>query len=61
MKTTITLAAALLLLSGIAVKVVKDYERQRRMGKTPVFNPDHFPELRGQLEPGVWDKTSSPR
>lgn len=52
---------ALLLLSGIAVKVVKDYERQRRMGKTPVFNPDHFPELRGQLEPGVWDKTSSPR
>jgi len=52
---------ALLLLSGIAVKVVKDHERQRRMGKIPVFNPDHFPELRGQLEPGVWDKTSSPR
>ncbi|RJT44838.1 alanine/glycine:cation symporter family protein [Rahnella woolbedingensis] len=52
---------ALLLLSGIAIKVVKDYERQRRMGKIPVFNPDHYPELRGQLEPGVWDKTSSPR
>lgn len=47
---------ALLLLSGIAVKVVKDYERQLRMGKNPVFNPDHYPELRGQLEPGVWDK-----
>lgn len=47
---------ALLLLSGIAVKVVKDYERQQRMGKIPVFNPNHFPELRGQLEPGIWDK-----
>ncbi|PKE32615.1 sodium:alanine symporter family protein [Rahnella sp. AA] len=51
---------ALLLLSGIAVKVVKDYERQQRMGKIPVFNPDHYPELRGQLEPGIWDK-SPPR
>jgi len=47
---------ALLLLSGLAVKVVKDYERQQRMGKIPVFNPDHYPELRGQLEPGIWDK-----
>lgn len=47
---------ALLLLSGVAVKVVKDYERQQRMGKTPVFNPNHFPELRGQLEPGIWGK-----
>lgn len=45
---------ALLLLSGVAVKVVKDYERQQRMGKIPVFNPNHFPELRGQLEPGIW-------
>jgi len=50
---------ALLLLSGIAVKVVKDYERQQRMGKIPVFNPDHFPELRGQLEQGIWDKKTS--
>ena len=47
---------ALLLLSGVAVKVVKDYERQQRMGKIPVFNPNHFPELRGQLEPGIWGK-----
>lgn len=50
---------ALLLLSGVAVKVVKDYERQQRMGKIPVFNPDHFPELRDQLEPGIWDKKPS--
>jgi AGCS family alanine or glycine:cation symporter len=52
---------ALLLLSGVAVKVVKDYDRQRRMGKTPVFNPDHYPELRGQLDPGIWDKRPPPR
>ena len=52
---------ALLLLSGIAIGVVKDYERQQRMGKAPVFNPDHYPELRGQLQPGVWDKKMPPR
>lgn len=54
---TITNLTALLLLSGIALKVIKDYERQRHMGKTPVFNPEHFPELREQLSPGVWQKT----
>lgn len=52
---------AVLLLSGIAVNVVKDYERQQRMGKIPVFNPTHFPELRGQLEQGVWDKNPHQR
>jgi AGCS family alanine or glycine:cation symporter len=48
-----------MLLSSIALKVIKDYERQRRMGKTPVFNPDHFPEFREQLTPDVWQKTPS--
>ncbi|MEG3135316.1 alanine/glycine:cation symporter family protein [Rouxiella sp. T17] len=45
---------ALTLLSGLALKVVKDYERQRLMGRLPVFNPDNFPELKGQLQDGVW-------
>lgn len=45
---------ALTLLSGLALKVVKDYERQRLMGRVPVFNPDNFPELKGQLQDGVW-------
>jgi len=53
---TITNLTALLLLSGVAMAVIKDYERQRRMGKTPVFNPEHFPEFRQQLTPNVWSK-----
>jgi len=56
---TIINLTALMLLSSIALKVIKDYERQRRMGKTPVFNPDHFPEFREQLTPDVWQKTPS--
>lgn len=51
---TIINLTALLLLSGLALKVVRDYERQRLMGRVPVFNPDYFPELKGQLQPGVW-------
>ncbi len=51
---TIINLTALLLLSGLALKVVKDYERQRLMGRVPVFNPENFPELKGQLQPGVW-------
>ncbi len=53
---TITNLTALLLLSDVAMTVIKDYERQRKMGKIPVFNPDHFPEIRRQLEPGIWQK-----
>ena len=30
---------AILLLSKIALKVLKDYERQKKEGKDPVFNP----------------------
>jgi len=56
---TITNLVALLLLSDVAMKVIKDYERQRKMGKTPVFNPDHFPEIRQHLKPGIWQKRSS--
>lgn len=56
---TITNLTALLLLSDVAMKVIKDYERQRKMGKTPVFNPDHFPEIRRQLKPGIWQKPPS--
>lgn len=51
---TIINLTALVLLSGLALKVVRDYERQRLMGRVPVFNPNNFPELKGQLQPGVW-------
>lgn len=56
---TIINLTALLLLSGLALKVVRDYERQRLMGRAPVFNPDYFPELKGQLQPGIWPSASS--
>ncbi len=36
---------ALVFLSGTAVKLVRDYLRQRREGKEPVFEPAMFPEL----------------
>jgi AGCS family alanine or glycine:cation symporter len=45
---------ALLLLSGLALKVVRDFERQRVMGREPVFNSGSFPELKGQLQDGIW-------
>ncbi len=56
---TIINLTALLLLSGLALKVVRDYERQRLMGRAPVFNPDYFPELKGQLQSGIWPSGSS--
>ncbi|PWI35323.1 sodium:alanine symporter family protein [Vibrio albus] len=47
---------AILLLSGVVVKLAKDYNRQLDMGKVPEFNPDDFPELKAQLEEGIWVK-----
>lgn len=46
---------AILLLSGIVIKLAKDYNRQLQAGKLPTFNADDFPELKSQLEEGIWD------
>ncbi|EPU2894987.1 alanine/glycine:cation symporter family protein [Vibrio vulnificus] len=46
---------AILLLSGIVIKLAKDYNRQLQAGKLPTFNADDFPELKSQLEDGIWD------
>ncbi|GLT17184.1 sodium:alanine symporter [Vibrio zhanjiangensis] len=46
---------AILLLSGIVIKLAKDYNRQLKAGKVPTFNSDDFPELKSQLENGIWD------
>ncbi|EHZ2845329.1 sodium:alanine symporter family protein [Vibrio vulnificus] len=48
---------AILLLSGIVIKLAKDYNRQLQAGKLPTFNPDDFPELKSQLEEGIWDNS----
>lgn len=45
---------ALLLLSGTAVKLARDYNIQRKAGKVPCFDAGDYPELQGQIEPGIW-------
>ena len=46
---------AIILLSGIVIKLAKDYNRQLSEGKVPTFDPNDFPELKSQLEEGMWD------
>ncbi|MGR5542320.1 alanine:cation symporter family protein, partial [Vibrio campbellii] len=48
---------AILLLSGIVVKLAKDYNKQLAEGKVPTFDANEYPELRSQLEDGIWDNT----
>ncbi|MBR9874837.1 sodium:alanine symporter family protein [Vibrio sp. J1-1] len=45
---------AILLLSGIVIKLAKDYNRQLDAGKVPTFDANDFPELKSQLEEGIW-------
>ncbi|CDG21088.1 Uncharacterized transporter yaaJ [Xenorhabdus poinarii G6] len=46
---------AILLLSGIAMKLAKDYNQQRKSGKLPTFNINDYPEIQQQVEKGIWD------
>lgn len=56
----VTNLTAILLLSPIAHDLSADYLRQLRLGVTPVFDPNRFPELKGQLAPGIWDNPKPP-
>ncbi|WMC11536.1 sodium:alanine symporter family protein [Oceanimonas pelagia] len=47
---------AILLLSGVVVKLAKDYNDQRKLGRLPTFDVSKYPELHNQLEEGIWDK-----
>ncbi|WP_346351845.1 sodium:alanine symporter family protein [Oceanimonas sp. AH20CE76] len=47
---------AILLLSGVVVKLAKDYNNQRKLGRLPTFDVTKYPELKSQLEEGIWDK-----
>ncbi|MDP5254581.1 MULTISPECIES: sodium:alanine symporter family protein [unclassified Vibrio] len=47
---------AILLLSGICVKLAKDYNLQLKQGKVPTFDIKNYPELESQIEPGIWGK-----
>ncbi len=48
---------AIILLSGIVIKLAKDYNRQLDEGKVPTFDSNDFPELKSQLEDGIWDQS----
>ena len=49
---------AIILLSGIVIKLAKDYNRQLDAGKVPTFDANNFPELKSQLEDGIWDNNN---
>ena len=49
---------AILLLSNKAVKILRDYEKQRKAGVDPMFDPEVF----GVDDPdGVWDEYAKKR
>lgn len=52
----ITNLIAILLLSGIAFKLAKDYKQQLAAGKIPTFDINQHPELKKQFEEGIWEK-----
>ncbi|GGI99410.1 sodium:alanine symporter [Shewanella hanedai] len=45
--------AAIVMLSKVAYAVIKDYERQLKLGVTPTFDSTQFPEI-DNLEGGIW-------
>ncbi len=52
----ITNLIAILLLSGIAFRLAKDYNQQLINGKVPTFDINQHPELKKQFEEGIWEK-----
>ena len=51
----ITNLIAILLLSGLAFKLARDYNAQRKAGRLPTFDANQYPEIKHKLEPGIWD------
>ena len=52
----ITNLIAILLLSGVAFKLARDYNHQRRLGLVPTLDLSKYPEIQQQVEPGIWEK-----
>lgn len=46
---------AIVWLSPVAFRVLRDYEKQVKAGKTPDFNPDDFKKLRHEANREAWD------
>lgn len=53
----LTNLVALLLLSEVALRLAKDYNHQRRIGKLPTLDVNKYPDLIAQIEPGIWGKS----
>ncbi|MCB5162362.1 alanine/glycine:cation symporter family protein [Marinomonas algarum] len=48
---------AILLLSGLVVKMTKDYFKQRKTTDSPLFDPKDYPEVAGKIDLEIWDKS----
>ncbi|CAG36003.1 alanine/glycine:cation symporter family protein [Desulfotalea psychrophila] len=48
--------AAILMLSGVAFAVIKDYEGQMKAGKKPDFDANKFPKIHAQLSCNTWKR-----
>ena len=46
---------ALVLLSNLAIKIIKHYLEQKRAVVEPSFKASDFPQLKGKIEKGVWE------
>jgi alanine or glycine:cation symporter, AGCS family len=44
---------AIMMLSGLVVKLTRDYFEQQRSGR-PRFDPAQYPELAGKIDPVIW-------
>ena len=54
-ETTVNLIA-ILMLSGLVVRLTRDYFDQRKAGKTPTFIASSMPELKGQIDAEIWSR-----
>jgi AGCS family alanine or glycine:cation symporter len=52
---TLVNLTALLMLAGVVMAVMKDYNTQLARHADPTFDPDRFPALAARLAPGTWD------
>lgn len=53
---TLINVAAILLLSGLVVRLTRDYLGQRDAGRDPEFDPAAFPELVGRIDMDIWKR-----
>lgn len=47
---------AIVWLSPVAFRILKDYEIQLKAGKHPTFDPDDFKKLRHEANRDAWDQ-----